>query len=651
MIPNSNFRAPAVGALLWLSLLLAGVAYGQGITGMFFVDDYENLQGLSSIGESPMPESAIRFAAAGFSGPLGRPLSLLSFVPQWHSWPDAPSDFIEANIALHLLNACLVFWTLLRGLQLVLPEDYRRAELLALAATWLWMLAPPQAGAVLYVIQRMAELSGTFMLLGLLLYVTGRRAELKGQRARGMLWMSAGLGTGTALGLLAKENAALFPMMLLALEGTLFQGLARSALWRRFAALMLWLPSLAVLGYLACQVPHLLDNPAGRDFSFGERLLTEPRVLWMYLQKFFLPPLYGMRLYYDDFPVSHSLLEPWTTLPAIAGWLAMVTAAAMLRQRAPTFAFAVLWFLATHVLESSIIPLELAFDHRNYIGLMGPALALAWYGARVLEAPLTQRVRPVLVAAAAAYAGFFLFAMAHTASFWGQPWELAHYWSEQQPDSRRAQRGAAKFFWKMDDPERAVEVYENALQRWPGDISLLLGIYELGCAYPNLQMPAQARITSIVAQFDSTIPSTVGMLNVLVTGTEENLCRRYTPAELWSMVEMVFDTPRLASQEQNHLLLQSRIADLANDRPLARTLLDRALRERPAAQALHQGILWSLQSRDAACAQRYLERLDASTAVGRVERWAYRDELAQLRAQLARLPAGAHPVTPSECIA
>jgi hypothetical protein len=43
----------ATGALLWLTLLLAAAAFAPGLGGIFFVDDYENLQGLETIAESP----------------------------------------------------------------------------------------------------------------------------------------------------------------------------------------------------------------------------------------------------------------------------------------------------------------------------------------------------------------------------------------------------------------------------------------------------------------------------------------------------------------------------------------------------------------------------------------------------------------------
>src|SRR5690606_12630385 len=73
---------------------------------------------------------------------------------------------------------------------------------------------------------------------------------------------------------------------------------------------------LAVTVFFAVVLPHyaapgIYDS---RDFSLGERLLTQLRVLPLYLGQMLLPIPSHMRFYYDNYPVSHGLLEPATTL-------------------------------------------------------------------------------------------------------------------------------------------------------------------------------------------------------------------------------------------------------------------------------------------------------------------------------------------------
>ncbi len=55
----------------------------------------------------------------------------------------------------------------------------------------------------------------------------------------------------------------------------------------------------------------------GRDFNSLERLLTQPRVLCLYLWQIVVPLPEHMPFHYDWVQPSRSLLHPWTTLPAI----------------------------------------------------------------------------------------------------------------------------------------------------------------------------------------------------------------------------------------------------------------------------------------------------------------------------------------------
>ncbi len=56
--------------------------------------------------------------------------------------------------------------------------------------------------------------------------------------------------------------------------------------------------------------------------------------------------------------------------------LGLILTALVRRKKWPLFAFAVLWFFAGHALESTFLPLEYFFEHRNYLPLLGPIFAL-----------------------------------------------------------------------------------------------------------------------------------------------------------------------------------------------------------------------------------------------------------------------------------
>jgi hypothetical protein len=108
-----------------------------------------------------------------------------------------------------------------------------------------------------------------------------------------------------------------------------------------------------------------------RPFSLVERLMSEGRILWFYLGLMVAPRMAAFGLYHDDIAVSTGLFSPWTTLPALLGLAGLAWLAWRVRKSAPLAAFGIAWFLIGHSLESTVLPLELAHEHRNYLPLLG----------------------------------------------------------------------------------------------------------------------------------------------------------------------------------------------------------------------------------------------------------------------------------------
>src|SRR5690606_16016270 len=136
------------------------------------------------------------------------------------------------------------------------------------------------------------------------------------------------------------------------------------------------------------------DAYGGRDFSTPERLLTQARVLCLYLWQILVPLPQHMPFYYDWIQPSRGLLQPWTTLPAILILLGLLTAGWQLRTRSPLFSLGILLFFAAHFITSNVIGLELAFEHRNHFALIGAVLAvgslLTHLGRRLHLPPLAR---------------------------------------------------------------------------------------------------------------------------------------------------------------------------------------------------------------------------------------------------------------------
>jgi tetratricopeptide (TPR) repeat protein len=261
----------------------------------------------------------------------------------------------------------------------------------ALLTAALWLLHPINLTPVLYVVQRMTSLSALFVLTALWCHVTGRLWMAAGDR-RGLWLALAGLPLA-AVGGLAKESAALYPLMVLVLEWTLLRRLSAPGR-RALIAVVAVLPILAGTLYLLSH-PQLLGY-GSRDFTLEQRLLSEARALWLYLRMLLLPDPTVLGFYHDDFALSTGLTTPWTTLPAVLGWSLLLPAALLAGRRYPVASFALLFYLAAHAMESTIFPLELVFEHRNYLAALGPVFALAW----LLSGQAVPSARKALAAAA-----------------------------------------------------------------------------------------------------------------------------------------------------------------------------------------------------------------------------------------------------------
>lgn len=632
----------SVAALVCVVLATVGAAYWPGLGGDFVFDDYANLHGLATLNQQPSLYAYLQYVLGGQSSSLGRPLANLTFALQHAAWDAQPRDFIRVNVLIHLLNAALWFGVV-RHLQRLgsLPAS----PVLALATCAVWALLPIHGGAVLYIVQRMALLAGTFVLTGLLLYLTGRAAAPQ-RPLRGFALMSVGVAAGSGLGTLAKESAALLPLLILVLEGTLLRACATPPRWRGWSVIFLWLPVAVLAVYLCWQLPALLAGYVYRPFMLAERLLTEARVLFLYLAKAFTPSLAGIRFHYDDLVLSGSWLVPWTTAVALAGWALLIAAAVGWRRRAPAFAFAVGWFVAGHTLESTFVPLELVFDHRNYVPSLGPALAVCVGGSWLAAQPRAARLRPVLRAGAALYVAALAAGLWLSASLWGQPLEQAQFWVKRQPESRRAVYHYADLLLRSGRIAEAAALYRGGLERWPDDAAMGVALFALGCGFQDGDVDA-ASAADMLRSFDghSSI-RVVSTLDGLASAIDSGQCPQRPPRDALQIVDAALASNWLASHRVVLLHATARLLHAAGDVPAALERMDGALAQDPQVPLLQRAITWSLEAGDVARARRYLAEAEASPRIAARTRWAYREEIRGTR-RLIELYESLHDAGPA----
>jgi len=372
----TTFGRFALAALTLIALGLA--AFWPGLSGGFLLDDYSNLQ-LNPDWKVNANEWSQwhRAVSSGVAGAFGRELAMLSFAVNHFLTGMAPWPMKFTNLMMHLANGLLV-WALCRNLfRLASTKGPAPGDLTAWFISAAWLLHPIQVSTVLYLVQRMEIGVQAFTLLSLLCYVTGRSRQLQGQA--GALWLGGAM-LCMLLGLGFKESAMLLPAYFAVLELTLFGFRNASGDRSRVLAtafLMGAVLALAVFVFWVVPRYATAEAYAIRDFTWAERLLTQPRVLAMHLLQMAWPSPESFRFYYDHIRPSTGLMSPPTTALAMIVLAGLLTLAICVGRRRPLVAIGIGFFFVAHSLTSNIIPLEMAFEHRNYFALLGILLAAA----------------------------------------------------------------------------------------------------------------------------------------------------------------------------------------------------------------------------------------------------------------------------------
>ena len=369
--------------------LITYLIYLPGLDGSFVFDDYGSI-----VENKQIHVESFSFANLSqlFIGPDGRthilssrPVAKLSFAMNYFIGGLEPYGFKLVNLLIHLFTAWTIFLVLswiFRADRLLdnniyhpVKPDYSRWIALFTAA--IWLIHPLNVSTVLYSVQRMTQLSALFTLLGFAAYLRCRLSQFENTQATGHLALFTGLFICWPLGMLSKENAAILPLLCLVAEITLFRFVAMSKLLRRLHQI-LGLSIFAIVLYLLYNPDFILGSYHERDFTLGQRLMTESRVLWTYVHNLLLPDLARMGLYLDDFSLSTGWLHPISTLLSTIAWGVVFLIAIILRHRVPILSFSILWFLVGHIIESSFLSLEIAFEHRNYLPGIGVMLGMSW---------------------------------------------------------------------------------------------------------------------------------------------------------------------------------------------------------------------------------------------------------------------------------
>jgi tetratricopeptide (TPR) repeat protein len=329
--------------------------------------------------------------------------------------------FHAVNLLIHLLAFFAVFWLVRqvlaagknRGTEGLLHE---MAGFFPLCVAAIWALSPVQTSSVTYLVQRMASMQALFFALSTACFIKARLLSGNKTRSAAVFFFLCALAAVCSF--LSKENSLVLPFALVLTDIWFFDSAWLKKAWAvclktgwkvRLAAIA----ALFLSSFYASTVvlPKLLSGYATRDFNLVERLLTEGRVVVLYMSLLLWPNPARLSMEHD-IEISTSLFSPLTTMPALLLIAALIFLTIWFRRRFPVITYGIAWFFLNLVIESTIIPLELVFEHRLYLPSIGFFLSIAavfvillrWAAKRLPEAEFVKAACSALLVGAACLA-------------------------------------------------------------------------------------------------------------------------------------------------------------------------------------------------------------------------------------------------------
>lgn len=516
-------RRKNIFALIVLSLLIFSI-YSNSLNCSWHFDDWENVGDNPGVQLTRMTWDQIKKALSpNRLNPRTphRPIATLTFALNYYWGKLNVVGYHLTNILIHLISAIFLYLFLFRTFNL--PSQRRRygsiAYPVAFLATVLWAANPVQTQAVTYIVQRMTSLAGMFYVMGMYFYLKGRTGP---ERWRNAIFLALCL-VAYILAFGSKENAAMLPITLMAFEILVLQEDPGRFLRdnKRMLALVLGGTLLLGLAYLHMKRGGILSFLSGyreRPFTLAERLLTEPRVLLYYIS-LLLYPVPGRLNISRTIGISTSLLSPISTLISIVVIVGIIVFLLVVSRKHALLCFCGFFFFINHLIESSIFPLELIFEHRNYIPSMlffVPVTILIW---RIFERYASGRAMKMIFSTAIV---MLVLSFGHGTYVRNAVWKNEEsLWTdaiEKAPNQFRAYNNLGVYYMRMGYWNKAVSAFERGLNRPPmhrTDETLVV-LYHLGNLYNERGNPekAESYYRKILAQNGNFAPALVNLASI-----------------------------------------------------------------------------------------------------------------------------------------
>jgi Flp pilus assembly protein TadD len=157
-----------------------------------------------------------------------------------------------------------------------------------------------------------------------------------------------------------------------------------------------------------------------------------------------------------------SLLTPWTTLPSLIGIIGLLCYAVWQPKRQPIASFAILWYFGNLALESSVIGLEIIFEHRTYLPSVFVIYAFVFYLYKMIKSKIV--VIGCLVAVSVVFAAW----TRERNEVWSDAVSLWTDCTMKSPGKARPYNNLGVAYYLRGNLEDAIEQYRNSIALDPG---------------------------------------------------------------------------------------------------------------------------------------------------------------------------------------
>ena len=267
------------------------------------------------------------------------------------------------NILIHILASFALFF-LLKEFLLFFNSSCNtlKYSLIAFISTLIWSLHPINTNVVTYTVQRMTSLAALFIFLSLIFYLKLKQLMPADSFKRKLSFFLLFI-ISTLFAIFSKQIGALILIFILVFEIILLKNVTKRNLIFILSLCFIFI----LVGLFYTNIWNIIVNGyETREFSLVERIFTQTRVVLHYLSLWFFPNAERLTLFYD-FKLSQNLLYPITTLVSFLFWFLLFSLIVYLNKKNKKYCFIITFFLVAHLIESTIIPLEIIFEHRMYV--------------------------------------------------------------------------------------------------------------------------------------------------------------------------------------------------------------------------------------------------------------------------------------------